>query len=193
MSRNVIRMADHRRRRAVAVRRSVPRRRRRTRKANPRDLLLGVTVLCGLAFLALEYLAPESDKARLSPISTAGTGVRADDLQVTVRASHVRVIDGDTVEVAGERLRLKGWDTPEIFGSERCNREYTLGLRARQRTIQIMSSAERFTFTREGQDAYGRTVSGWRVDDRDFGSLLASEGLAKRWHYGLQSKPNWCG
>ena len=29
---------------------------------------------------------------------------------VTVSARDVRIVDGDTVEVAGEKLRLKGWD-----------------------------------------------------------------------------------
>ena len=46
---------------------------------------------------------------------------------VTVSARDVRIVDGDTVEVAGEKLRLKGWDTPEKFGNEKCAKEKMLG------------------------------------------------------------------
>lgn len=44
----------------------------------------------------------------------------------------VRVIDGDTIAVAGheENTRLVGFDTPEKFGREHCPGEHALGQRA---------------------------------------------------------------
>lgn len=112
---------------------------------------------------------------------------------VTVSARDVRIIDGDTVEVAGEKLRLKGWDTPEKFGNEKCAKEKMLGEKASQYATTMLARSREFSFVRSGTDAFGRTLSHWSVDGADYGKQLQAAGLAKRWSFGLKAKPNWCG
>lgn len=143
----------------------------------------GILLVLMLSLGALTYGALQHD--------FRGVGRRgAPGEWVGVAAWSVRVIDGDTVEVAGERLRLKGWDTPEIFGSQKCAAEKELGERARRRGNELIRSATEFRFSRQGSD--GRTVSRWKLDGRDYGAALASDGLARRWMFGRQPKPDWC-
>ena len=111
---------------------------------------------------------------------------------VVVSAHDVRVVDGDTVEVAGEKLRLKGWDTPEKFGNEQCAREKVLGERASQYAKTLLGRSREFSFVRTGTDSYGRTLSHWSVDGKEYGQQLQDAGLARRWRFGLELKPDWC-
>lgn len=111
---------------------------------------------------------------------------------ITVPTADVRVIDGDTFEVSGERLRLKGWDTPEIFGSEACSAEQQLGQRARNEAQRLLRRSKAFTYLPVGTDRYGRTLSHWALDGVDFGQTLGKAGFAKRWDIERQQKPDWC-
>jgi endonuclease YncB( thermonuclease family) len=47
-----------------------------------------------------------------------------------------RIIDGDTIELtSGERIRILNLDTPELGGA-RCNREFALAMRAKERLAE---------------------------------------------------------
>jgi endonuclease YncB( thermonuclease family) len=91
------------------------------------------------------------------------------------------VVDGDTVWIAGEKIRIAEIDAPEING--RCPAERALALRARWRLVELLR--ERGTrFERVGEDRYGRTLA-------TFGSIpeqLIKEGLAQRW----PRRKGWC-
>jgi endonuclease YncB( thermonuclease family) len=66
------------------------------------------------------------------------------------------VVDGDTVWVAGEKIRLQSIDAPEIDG--KCAYEKDLAQRAKHRLNEILS-AEPFSVARSGKDRYGRTLA----------------------------------
>lgn len=59
----------------------------------------------------------------------------------TQAAAERCVVDGDTIEVAGERIRMIDFDTPQIgepkFGSERA-----LGLKATLRLLELLNSGD---------------------------------------------------
>jgi endonuclease YncB( thermonuclease family) len=60
----------------------------------------------------------------------------------TVEGDLIRVIDGDTVELAGERIRLIEPDAPEI-SKPRCNTELAKGLLASGRLRQLLKGPVR--------------------------------------------------
>lgn len=99
------------------------------------------------------------------------------------------VVDGDTLWLRGEKIRLQGFDTPEtttnICGGER---EIQLGKKATQRLIQLLNSGE-VTFQRNGEDRYGRTLADFYVDGVDVGDTLIAERLARVWPAGPEF---WC-
>ena len=99
------------------------------------------------------------------------------------------VVDGDTIWLEGEKFRLQGFDTPEtttnFCGGER---ERRLGDKATARLIQLLDGGE-FTFRRNGEDRYGRTLADFYVDGLEVGDTLISEGLARRWPDGPEF---WC-
>ena len=99
------------------------------------------------------------------------------------------VVDGDTLWFRGEKIRMKGYDTPEpttnICGGEK---EKRLAARASKRLIQLLNEDE-FTIQRFGKDRYGRTLATILVGGENVGNILISEGLARRWPDGREF---WC-
>lgn len=100
------------------------------------------------------------------------------------------VVDGDTIWMDGRKIRLLNIDTPETH-PPRCAREAQLGSAATERLRVLLNSGE-VTAEAQGdrdQDSYGRQLRVVKVDGRDVGAILVSEGLA-RW-YG-SGRRSWC-
>jgi endonuclease YncB( thermonuclease family) len=92
---------------------------------------------------------------------------------------HIRVIDGDTLDVGGVRVRLHGIDAPEA--NQRCETEQGVTwdcgawvsreVRARYQGKAAMCEAL-------DNDRYGRVVARCKVDGQDMGAALVGDGLA---------------
>ncbi|WP_421702394.1 thermonuclease family protein [Aliiroseovarius sp.] len=99
------------------------------------------------------------------------------------------VVDGDTIWLRGEKIRLMGFDTPEpqtnICGGER---ERRLARKASARLVELLSENQ-FSVERHGADKYGRTLAVIRVRGRNVGEILIEEGLARRYPDGPEF---WC-
>ena len=76
-------------------------------------------------------------------------------LLLAARAAAVLIIDGDTIDVDGVRIRLLAIDTPETFRS-RCENELALGLKAKER-LRVLLAASLVTYKAQGDDYHGRT------------------------------------
>ncbi|MEX3008380.1 thermonuclease family protein [Hoeflea sp. TYP-13] len=106
----------------------------------------------------------------------------------------VRVIDGDTVEIDGERIRIANIDTPELRGAK-CEAEYRLAKIAARRVEELLE-LHRIRIRRgdpkDGRlkDRYGRTLAIIYVDGVDLGEILIEEDLAQRWY---SDRVPWCG
>lgn len=96
------------------------------------------------------------------------------------------VVDGDTIWVRREKIRLLGINAPEMNGS--CPRERTLAIQARD-ALKRSISGQAFTIERNGTDRYGRTLATIRVNGEDVGDGLISQGLAHQWR---GYKEEWC-
>ena len=112
------------------------------------------------------------------------------------QAPELRVVDGDTVVIAGERIRLRSEagpiDAPEL-GKAKCPLELFRAEAAKDRLAALLTGREP-EIVRHGADRYGRTVAVLLVDGKDIGAELVREGHAKRWPKLTKAdRPTWCG
>ncbi len=82
----------------------------------------------------------------------------------------IYTIDGDTLRMGPERIRLRGIDTPELTEPR--------GPEARQRLEQLLKEGP-IRIVPHGQDVYGRTVADVFVNGKNVAEILRSEGFAK--------------
>lgn len=113
-------------------------------------------------------------------------------VSLSAQAAQVRVIDGDTFDVGGERIRIENIDAPEINGA-RCAAEKALGRKAAERLTQLLSAGdwrlERAPGERRDADRYGRKLRRVITAEGDIGRILIAEGLARPWE---GRRKNWC-
>ena len=107
--------------------RLLPRKRRRQRK--PRDVLLPVSLL---VLLGLWLYGPST--------LTQSTALDQTSTVQTVIPSRLTVIDGDTVRLAGETIRLVGFDTPETYRAQ-CDGERERGNAATEQLRELLAGA----------------------------------------------------
>lgn len=83
----------------------------------------------------------------------------------------VRAVDGDTIRVGGERIRLRGIDTPEM--------NEPTGPAAKQRLDELLRSGS-IRIVPQGRDVYHRLVADVFVNGQNVADILRSEGLSKQ-------------
>ena len=102
----------------------------------------------------------------------------------------VRVIDGDTFEHGGHRIRIADIDTPELRG--RCAYEVELAARATRR-LEALIAAGPFELnplpSGRDEDRYGRKLRIVTRGGRSLGDTLVAEGLARTWS---GRREPWC-
>jgi endonuclease YncB( thermonuclease family) len=113
---------------------------------------------------------------------------------LTPALAGVYVIDGDTVDIDGTRIRILQIDTPETFRS-RCENEYQLGLKAKARLTELLASGE-VSYTPDKLDRFGRTLATVYAGKVDVGEVLLKEGHALPYVPGPEAKAKrlatWC-
>ncbi|MES0827954.1 thermonuclease family protein [Ruegeria sp. SCP11] len=108
----------------------------------------------------------------------------------TLSASEVIAVDGDTIDHGDDRYRLVGFDAPETFRAQ-CEAERVLGLRAKDRLTKIIQTNGYVELEIEPKlDKYGRFLAIARAGGKQVGSILISEGLARRYSGG--KRQSWC-
>jgi endonuclease YncB( thermonuclease family) len=113
----------------------------------------------------------------------------------TIDGRRIVIIDGDTIDVSGERIRILNIDAPESFRS-RCEAELKLALRTKERLAELLRSGP-VEIDREGRDRYRRTLATLSVREGNVGRILVRERLALPWQGGRGAKERrlktWCG
>ncbi|MEQ3624145.1 MAG: SH3 domain-containing protein [Celeribacter sp.] len=156
----------------------------------------------GTGWMASNFLTSQAPSASPS-VQTAGK------LGRLVQAGDIRVIDGDTVSIWGERanVRLVGFNTPEI-SKPACQAEALAGRTATNRLREMLRSAKAIEFAQlacacppgtQGTNRcnFGRKCGSLYVDGTDVGRKLIAEKLAAPYVCGKYRCPprpgNWCG
>lgn len=107
----------------------------------------------------------------------------------------IRVIDGDTIALGSEHIRLLDIDAPETH-SPRCAAELAKGREATDYLRRLVAGAGGAAIERAGLDKYGRTLAHLSLDGRDAGDLMLRAGLAVRWRPGHaaweERAAHWC-
>ncbi len=100
------------------------------------------------------------------------------------------VVDGDTIYVGGQKIRVADIDTPEI-SQPKCSSEKALGERATERLIELVNAApfELLSWQGRDEDQFGRKLRVLVRDGRSIGDILVSEGLARTWS---GRREPWC-
>ncbi|MGQ4273373.1 thermonuclease family protein [Terrihabitans sp. B22-R8] len=90
------------------------------------------------------------------------------------------VIDGDTIEIRGQRVRLWGIDTPE--GQQTCRNEvgktYRCGKEAADALDELLEAGRPTRCAPVNVDRYGRTVARCTAGRQDVADALVRRGLA---------------
>lgn len=104
--------------------------------------------------------------------------------------------DGDTITLGatGERIRLEGFDTPEIANHAWCEAELRLGRMARDRLRDLLCGpGAQVEIVRDAQtplDRYGRTLARVTLAGVDVAEIMISEGWARAYAGGRRK--GWC-
>ena len=101
------------------------------------------------------------------------------------------VIDGDTIRLEGEKIRIVGLDTPETHPPS-CAREADLGRQATLRLQELLNAGPfRLEATADrDRDRYGRLLREVTRNGVSLSDTLISEGLAYSYNGG--AKQSWC-
>ena len=99
------------------------------------------------------------------------------------------VIDGDTLRIGAERIRLINIDAPEMGNGAECDAERSLAEVAKQKLTEIVAG-QQLAIDRRDKDRFGRTLAYIRVRGADVGDMLIRAHVAVRWE-GRQH--DWCG
>ena len=101
-----------------------------------------------------------------------------------IAAAEKYVIDGDTIDIGGERYRQVGYDTPETYRAE-CDSEKQRGDQATARLRSLVDLASEITLdVQKRRDKYGRWLGALSTSGEDVGDILVREGLARRFSGG---------
>jgi endonuclease YncB( thermonuclease family) len=93
-------------------------------------------------------------------------------------AGAARVVDGDTLELRGEKLRLQGIDAPEMAQTcEASGRPVPCGKLAAAHLDELIGSRP-LDCAIEGKDRYGRGLARCRADGRDIAEAMTRDGWA---------------
>lgn len=90
-----------------------------------------------------------------------------------VGIQRIVVIDGDTIRVGSERIRLRGIDTPELSEPD--------GWAAKQRLEELLRTGS-LEIVPHGRDVYDRLIADIFVDGHNVAEMLEREGFAKPNH-----------
>ena len=100
------------------------------------------------------------------------------------------VVDGDTIWIGGENIRLADIDAPETH-SPRCASEQRLATAPRSACTSLVNGgAVTLASIARDTDRYGRKLRIVAVGGTSVGETLVGEGLA-RWYAG--GRRSWCG
>ncbi len=126
-------------------------------------------------------------------------------IRESIAGADIDVIDGDTVDVRGERFRLIGLNAPETHKPQ-CDRELELGTRAQGRLKDLLTTGSASLVKvpcscpsgteGTGNCNFGRSCAILKINGEDVAETLIGEGLAAEFHCGATTCPPlprpWC-
>ena len=97
---------------------------------------------------------------------------------IDVKSQDIKITDGDTIRINGEKIRFSGIDTPEL--RQTCFKQgikKPCGITAKQILIDKIAD-NKIVCIREGKDQYKRTLAECFVNNESLSSYLVKSGYA---------------
>lgn len=115
------------------------------------------------------------------------SGFRKCSIHFLTALLSIFAIDGDTIVMDGEKIRVMGVDAPELHC--RCPSECELAQQAKRFTQAKIKDG--VTLEKHGRDKYGRTLARVYTPEGNLADLLIKERLGRP-YYG-RKRGAWCG
>jgi endonuclease YncB( thermonuclease family) len=97
---------------------------------------------------------------------------------IDVKSYEIKIVDGDTIHLNGEKIRFSGIDTPELKQTCKKNKEIVYcGILAKKLLIKKISKNQ-VKCVSEGKDQYNRTLAECFVKNLSLSSFLVRKGYA---------------
>lgn len=123
------------------------------------------------------------------PAAMSAAGVRTSFGYCHIGGGYNCVVDGDTIWLKGEKIRIADIDAPETH-DYRCASEKELGDRATRRLHQLLDGGLiGLRPIGRDRDRYGRKLRVVLIDGESVGDILVGEGLARPYAGGRRP---WC-
>jgi endonuclease YncB( thermonuclease family) len=140
------------------------------------------TACCSGKALKQRFPAARGETEAVQKLSALCVVVFATAAHAADIAGQASIIDGDTLEIYGVRIRLWGIDAPE--SSQLCRGDdsiqYRYGAKAAN-DLDSYLSGRPINCVPVNLDRYGRTVATCSLDGADLGEWLVRNGLALDW------------
>ena len=97
---------------------------------------------------------------------------------IDVKSQDIKITDGDTIRINGEKIRFSGIDTPEL--RQTCIKQrikVPCGITAKQILIDKIAD-NKIVCIREGKDQYKRTLAECFINNESLSSYLVKSGYA---------------
>ena len=97
---------------------------------------------------------------------------------IDVKSQDIKITDGDTIRINGEKIRFSGIDTPEL--RQTCLKQgikELCGITAKQILIDKIAD-NKIVCIREGKDQYKRTLAECFINNESLSSYLVKNGYA---------------
>ena len=156
-------------------------------------LYIGAFLLLLFAGLAGRGFAPAIDDVKTQALP--GIADRPDhtarNIGICSGSNRVNcVVDGDTLWLAGRKIRISNIDAPEM--NARCDKELDLARAATQKLRSLVTGQD-LIIEAEGNDRYGRLLARVSTSSGDVGEALVNSGFAVRWQGRKADVSTWCG
>ncbi|HET9355170.1 MAG TPA: thermonuclease family protein [Sphingomicrobium sp.] len=122
-------------------------------------------------------------------LASSGEGIRASFGLCHTGGGYNCVVDGDTIWLQGQNIRIAGIDAPETHDFK-CPAEKAQGDEATRRLQELLNSGSISLMSIDrDRDGYGRLLRNVAVNGSDVGDTLVNEGLVRNYRGGKQP---WC-
>ena len=95
-----------------------------------------------------------------------------------IKSQEIKITDGDTIKINGEKIRFSGIDTPEL--KQMCTKDgvkNSCGIKAKQILIDKIADNNVYCVN-SGKDQYKRTLAECFVNNKSLSSYLVRSGYA---------------
>ena len=112
-------------------------------------------------------------------IVVLGIHLLSKDVSMVSASENVYVVDGDSFEIDGKRIRLVGIDSPEYkqFCYNEKHQKYDCGIKAKE-YMEKMVFSKRVECKEESVDMYGRSLSVCFADGKNLNEEMVKAGWA---------------